>query len=94
LNAAALWLLYNAVMIPQQQTPASSPSADRIARWLDLMRTTDKLLLAGLRRKVGPDGDLQAAYRQWYADHMREHDVVVERIARRLANSQESGDAR
>jgi hypothetical protein len=36
------------------------------------MRTTDKLLLAGLRAKVGPDGDIGAAYRRWYSEHMRE----------------------
>lgn len=62
--------------------------------WLDLMRTTDKLLLAGLRHRVGPQGDLQAAYRRWYANQMQEHDAVVERIAARLAEaSGESHDA-
>lgn len=59
------------------------------------MRTTDQLLLAGLQRKIGPQGDLRAAYRRWYADHMQEHDVAVERIARRLATcNQEPDDAR
>lgn len=59
------------------------------------MRTSDKLLLAGLRRKIGPDGDLQLAYREWYADHVREHDAAVERMARRLSDpTKESGDAR
>jgi hypothetical protein len=56
--------------------------AARIARWLDLMRTTDKLLLAGLQRKVGPGGDLNAAYQKWYSDHMRDRDIAVERMAR------------
>jgi citrate synthase len=64
----------------------ASEAASRIARWLDLMRTTDKQLLAGLRHRIGPQGDLQAAHRKWYADHMREHDEVVERIATRLAS--------
>jgi len=72
-------------MVSQTNLPRDNPSATRIAMWLDLMRTTDKLLLAGLRRRIGPDGDLNAAYRQWYADQMREHDEVVERIAKRLA---------
>jgi len=75
-------------MRPEPLTSASSTPAARIARWLDLMRTTDKLLLAGLRQKVGPDGDVVAAYRQWYANHMREHDLVVERIARLRPNLQ------
>jgi hypothetical protein len=70
-------------------------SAARIARWLDLMRTSDKLLLAGLRLRIGPDGDLQAAYRQWYADHMREHDAALVRVARQLSKAaEEPGDAR
>jgi hypothetical protein len=67
--------------------------AARIARWLDLMRTTDKLLLAGLQRKVGPQGDLNAAYQQWYSDHMRDHDIAVERMAR-AAIQREPRDAR
>ncbi len=59
------------------------------------MRTTDKLLLAGLRRRIGPDGDLTAAYQKWYADHMREHDVAVKRIARRQSGAlEEPGHAR
>jgi hypothetical protein len=81
-------------MRAEQPSPTSQP-AERIARWLDLMRTTDKLLLAGLRRKVGPSGDLAAAYRQWYADHMRDHDIAVERMARQEPETgEESGHAR
>jgi len=82
-------------MTPEPESPQNHPFTSRIAMWLDLMRTTDKLLLAGLSRKIGPQGDLREAYRQWYADHMREHNEVVERIVRRLAASnQEPGDAR
>lgn len=81
-------------MRAEQPSPTSQP-AERIARWLDLMRTTDKLLLAGLRRKIGPSGDLAAAYRQWYADHMRDHDIAVERMARQEPETgEESGHAR
>jgi hypothetical protein len=69
-------------MSPQADT-LRRESAARIERWLDLMRITDKLLLAGFPRKIGPDGDLAAAYRDWYANHMREHDVAVGRMARR-----------
>ena len=59
------------------------------------MRTTDKLLLAGLRRKIGPEGDLIAAYQQWYADHVRGRDVAVERMAQqRWDETGESGHAR
>lgn len=33
--------------------------------WKDLMDTSEELLLAGLRHKIGPDGDLNAAYAEW-----------------------------
>ena len=33
--------------------------------------------LAGLRREIGPEGDLKAAYRRWYADEMEEHDRTM-----------------
>ena len=70
-------------------------SARRIATWLDLMRTTDKLLLAGLRRRIGPDGDLKAAYREWYAEQTREHDEAMLRIVHGLARlKQETSNAR
>jgi hypothetical protein len=80
-------------MRPDTTAALAATSADRIARWLDLMRTSDKLLLAGLRRKIGPDGDLNVAYQAWYDDHVRGHDAVVERIARLGRGSQESSDA-
>jgi hypothetical protein len=33
------------------------------------MEASHEMLLAGLRRKIGPDGDLQWAYREWYERH-------------------------
>ncbi|HEX4591827.1 MAG TPA: hypothetical protein VH120_17955 [Gemmataceae bacterium] len=40
------------------------PTADAVASWMDLMETCEQLLLAGLRHKIGPDGDLAAAWRE------------------------------
>jgi hypothetical protein len=78
-------------MSVNSRSPENDSAANRIALWLDLMRTTEKLLLAGLRRRIGQDGDIREAYRQWYAGQMREHDEIIERIAARLAaGSQES----
>jgi hypothetical protein len=60
-------------------------SADqRIAIWIDLMDTTDELLLAGLRREVGPDGDLREAYRRWLTDYRTEHDKANRRMMEKL----------
>jgi len=63
------------------------PAPDRatppqwIALWLDLMAACDELVLAGLRREIGPNGDLRAAYRRWYGEQMEEHDRMILRLA-------------
>jgi len=44
-----------------------------IALWVDLMDAADQFLLAGLRREIGPEGDLKAAYREWYRNEMEDH---------------------
>lgn len=49
----------------------------RIVMWRQLMDLAEQFLLAGLRRKVGPDGDLEAAYRRWYQRRMQEHDRAM-----------------
>jgi hypothetical protein len=69
--------------------PASAPSSEttseqRIRIWLDLLGAGHKLVLAGLRREVGPDGDVREAYRRWYAEQMAEHDRVVTRMLERM----------
>jgi hypothetical protein len=52
----------------------ASQSIELWAEWLD---TCDAFLPAGPRRQVGPDGDLHAAYRQWYEEQMAEHDRTM-----------------
>jgi hypothetical protein len=56
----------------------------RIALWIDLMEACDQLVLAGLRREIGPDEDLHAAYRRWYAERMEEHDRMIFHLAAEL----------
>ena len=58
------------------------------AEWLDMLQTAEKLVCAGLRREIGPAGDLRAAYRQWYADQMLEHDELLLRTCQRLQAAQ------
>jgi hypothetical protein len=53
--------------------PAETSPGRCIELWAEWLDTCDEFLLAGLRRQIGPDGDLGAAYRQWYAEHMAEH---------------------
>ncbi|MEX2171784.1 MAG: hypothetical protein WD851_20865 [Pirellulales bacterium] len=67
----------NQLIPPPELAPPSVkhlPLAKRIELWSELVDESEALLLAGLRAKIGPDGDLQAAYREWYARHMEEHD--------------------
>jgi len=64
-----------------------SPSVEGVLRWMDLMEACEQLLLAGLRRKVGPNGDLSAAYRAWNARQMARRDRELPEMlspARRL----------
>ncbi len=49
--------------------------------WMDLVDACEQLLLAGLRREIGPEGDLKAAYRRWYAQQMEEHDRTMLHMA-------------
>ena len=58
--------------VPDDATPEQC-----IAMWVDLMNACDQFLLAGLRREIGPDGDLKAAHRKWYAEQMEEHDRAM-----------------
>jgi hypothetical protein len=58
--------------VPEGATPQQC-----VVMWLDLMNACEQFLLAGLRREIGPDGDLRAAYRKWYAEQMEEHDRTM-----------------
>ncbi len=63
------------------------PLAKRIQLWAELVDDNDALVRASLRAKIGPTGDLQEAYRQWYTRHMEEHDrnqiAFLENLTRR-----------
>jgi hypothetical protein len=56
----------------------------RIAAWADLLDACDQFLLAGLRREVGPTGSVETAYRNWYAEHMKEHDQMMRHMMEAL----------
>ena len=56
--------------------PQHSTFQERLELWVDL-NTCEQFLLAGLSREIGPDGDLQTAYRRWYEERMEEHDRTM-----------------
>jgi hypothetical protein len=66
--------------IPDKLTPTQ-----RIALWMGVMNVCEQFLLAGLRREIGPDGDLEAAYRRWYTMRMDEHDRTMKRMLEELS---------
>jgi hypothetical protein len=72
-----------------ESVPDSGTPQQRILAWSDLMQTCEQFLLAGLRREIGPDGDLQAAHRQWYAQQMDEHDRTMAHLVERFARCED-----
>lgn len=64
-----------------------------VALWMDVMDACDQFLLAGLRREIGPDGDLQEAHRRWYAEHMKDHDRAIFRMLEELSRRETSRGA-
>ncbi len=46
--------------------PAPEVLRQRMEQWHQAMELSNAMLMAGLRHKVGPDGDVYAAYREWY----------------------------
>ena len=47
--------------------PPSAEESQRCwAAWHQAMEFSHEMLMMGLRQKIGPKGDLQAAYRDWY----------------------------
>ena len=62
---------------PKHSVPSRQEFTQRILAWCDLMDSLEQFLLAGLRRKIGPDGDLEAAYREWYQRQMEERDKAI-----------------
>jgi hypothetical protein len=57
--------------------PEGLPGSRGIELWAECFDTCEEFLLAGLRRQVGPDGDVRAAYRRWYAEQAAEHDRTM-----------------
>ena len=65
---------------PPELAPGPQNSAsptERIIAWRDLMDTCEQFLLAGLRHKIGPDGDLRLAYRDWYQRQCEDKDRSI-----------------
>ncbi len=70
-----------------ESLPSKEDARRRIALWMDLMRTCEQFLLAGLRNESGPDRPLRDVYRQWYDNKVEQQDQTLrhtyEEFARR-----------
>jgi len=82
----------NQLIPPPDLAPPSVrhlPLGRRIQLWGDLLDRCDAFLLASLRDRIGPEGDLQAVYRQCYARYQQDHERAqiqfLENLSRREA---------
>jgi hypothetical protein len=80
---------------PELATPSIKhlPFEKKIELWYELIDEAEALVLSGLRAKIGPAGDLQAAYRDWYARKMHDPDRFAMALARNLSR-REAGHGR
>lgn len=75
--------------VPQGATPSQC-----VEMWIDLMNACDEFLLAALRRELGPEGDVRAAFRKWYWEQVDEHDKATFRMLERLDQTWKENDGR
>jgi len=77
---------------PPDLAPTVSPDVTHeecLERWIEVMNLCEAFLLAGLRREIGPDGDLQAAYREWRRKRREEKDAHTIEWVRALSRAAE-----
>ena len=67
------------------EPPRNLTPAQRIELWAAGMDLAHEILMAGLRHKVGPDGDVEAAYREWYEREMEDHDAMMRQMLENLS---------
>jgi hypothetical protein len=82
----------NQLIPPPELAPPSVKHlslAKRIELWSELIDENEALLRAGLRARIGPGGDLKAAYREWFGRHLADRDrmqiALAENLSRREA---------
>jgi hypothetical protein len=49
-----------------KNVPPPEVVQQRFDQWYQAMELSHEMLMAGLRARIGPDGDLWQAYRDWY----------------------------
>jgi citrate synthase len=83
---------------PSEWMPTSRPgltAGQRVEAWFELMEIAEQFHLAGLRHKIGPDGDLRAAVQEAYDREMEQHDEMMLNMLSELdrrENNQKAGN--
>ena len=79
-------LMTNQWIPPTEEAPTlplGISRQDALRIWIDLMKASDKLVMAGLVREVGSE-NLRDAYRAWYAEQAERHGRHMAQLAKRL----------
>ncbi len=69
------------------------PDEEKVALWAQMVEDGDQLVMAGLRDRVGPNGDPQAAFLEWLDRRTAEHDRAIVQMITNLRR-RERADAR
>lgn len=64
--------------------PKNLTAAQRVAIYVDLLETTEQMLIAGLKARMPPGSDIREAVRRVYERQSAEHVASLERIAERI----------
>ena len=51
----------------------ANPDPNWFEKWRKVQEEEERRVLAMLRQRIGPDGDLKAAYRTWWDERNRQH---------------------
>ena len=74
-------------LLPNKEIGPSLPenisAVQAVLLWIDLMKSTDKLLLAGFISRVGAES-AEESYRRWYNEQAERHGRHMAGLARKL----------
>ena len=70
----------NQLIPPPELAPPSIRHLEpkqKVALWAQMVDEGDQLVMAGLRRRIGPAGDVHAAFLDWLDRRNAEHDRAL-----------------
>jgi hypothetical protein len=77
----------NQLIPPPELAPPSIrhlPAIEKIAIWAQMVDEGDQMVMAGLRRRIGPNGDVHAAFLEWLDRQTAEHDRAIAQMITNL----------